>query len=364
MARAKKIEALDCAGRATEGARLVLAARMEEMCALREAAIDWSDPEGVHDMRVASRRLRSAMGDFKNHFRKRRFERLRERVKRIADTLGSVRDEDVAIIALDDLTKQAPADAKGGIQLIAGERRARRESNRAALVRAISNTTLAELQAEFSLLQTESSLALNDTTPERSNSETQIEIDHEHSFMDAGRKVVTRRLRRLNKSCRSLLRPFDVDRLHQARIEAKRLRYALELYESCWEDALAPFIEQISEMQSSLGELHDCDVWIADLGANLRGKLRAKSDDTDDGLSADDAEKRRAAVWLLSHFTKMRTKHFRAALERWHDWETRKFFNRLRQIIVHDPLTVQSSSVIQPNLESSPPRETSAKEVH
>lgn len=364
MARAKKIEILDCAGRATEGARLVLAARMEEMCALREAAIDWSDPEGVHDMRVASRRLRSAMGDFKSHFRKRRFERLRERVKRIADALGSVRDEDVAIIALDDLTKQAPADAKRGIQLIADERRARRENNRAALVGAISNVTLAELQAEFSLLQTESSFVPNDATPERSNGERLLEIHHERSFMDAGRKVVTRRLQRLNKSCRSLLRPFDVDRLHQARIEAKRLRYALELYESCWDDSLAPFIEQISQMQSSLGELHDCDVWIADLGETLRGKLRVRSNDTGDGLSADDAEKQRAAIWLLSHFTKMRTKHFRAALERWHDWETRSFFNRLRQLIVHDSLSVEPSSAVQPNLEPSPTRETSAKEVH
>ena len=36
------------------------------MCSLRNQALNWSDPEGVHDMRVSSRRLRGALHDFRD----------------------------------------------------------------------------------------------------------------------------------------------------------------------------------------------------------------------------------------------------------------------------------------------------------
>lgn len=74
---------------------------MKEMCALRNRALDWSDPEGVHDMRVAARRLRSALSDFKPYLRKSSIPT--NRLKAIAKSLGTVRDEDVVLAALEEL---------------------------------------------------------------------------------------------------------------------------------------------------------------------------------------------------------------------------------------------------------------------
>ncbi|HEV2883342.1 MAG TPA: CHAD domain-containing protein, partial [Pyrinomonadaceae bacterium] len=70
MAKAQQIVGIECDQAATEMVPLVLAPRLEEMCLLRKAALDFKDPEGVHDMRVASRRLRSALRDFAPHLRK------------------------------------------------------------------------------------------------------------------------------------------------------------------------------------------------------------------------------------------------------------------------------------------------------
>ncbi|MBA2645618.1 MAG: CHAD domain-containing protein, partial [Pyrinomonadaceae bacterium] len=64
MAKANEIKGLDCGADVLSGVRLVLRTRLAEMCALGNRATDWSNIEGVHDMRVASRRLRSAMKDF------------------------------------------------------------------------------------------------------------------------------------------------------------------------------------------------------------------------------------------------------------------------------------------------------------
>src|SRR6266540_7143720 len=80
--------------------RLVVTTRMGEMYALRDQALDWSNPKGIHDMRVASRRLRSALHDFIPYLRKRRLTASLRGIKAIADALGEVRDQDVAIIAL------------------------------------------------------------------------------------------------------------------------------------------------------------------------------------------------------------------------------------------------------------------------
>ena len=71
MAKPGQIAGIDCDASAAGGIRLVLMFRLEEMCALRDEALDYGNPEGVHDMRVASRRLRSALRDFMPYLSKR-----------------------------------------------------------------------------------------------------------------------------------------------------------------------------------------------------------------------------------------------------------------------------------------------------
>ena len=71
MAKAKRIKGIKCKTVASAGIKLVLVTRFEELYGFHETALDWSDPEGVHSMRVASRRLRSALRDFTPYLRKR-----------------------------------------------------------------------------------------------------------------------------------------------------------------------------------------------------------------------------------------------------------------------------------------------------
>jgi len=61
MAKAKRIKGINCNSEAPAGMKLVLVTRFGELIHFHSAALDWSDPEGVHSMRVASRRLRSAL---------------------------------------------------------------------------------------------------------------------------------------------------------------------------------------------------------------------------------------------------------------------------------------------------------------
>ena len=321
MAKAKEIEGLNCQGSAAGEIRLVLRTRLEEMCGLRTAALDWSDIEGVHDMRVASRRLRSALRDFKPYLRQRQLASAAADLKRVADTLGAVRDRDVAIMALEELQTEAPEEISKGIAELINERRVERQTARAALTTAIEENKLARLRLDFNF-------ALERATDFARSRNRKKRTAAEPSFSEAGREIILARLQELRDLSACLYQPFKTDALHEMRIAAKRLRYALELFASCWGEALTEHAKEVAELQGALGDLHDCDVWLESFGHMLR-QLQKRKDVDASTMSGTGEQKRSAAIWLLRHFAKARMKHFGIALTRWHEWETDDFFAQL-----------------------------------
>lgn len=319
--KAKEIAGLDCGAGAGAGISLVVRTRLEEMCAFREAALDWSDPSGIHDMRVASRRLRSVVGDFSPYFRSRKLQHARDDLKQIADALGAVRDEDVEIMALEKLATQIPPELVAGIEQFAEERRLRRNRSRSELEEVLTGNALSELREEFHGAL-ENGLKVSRNRKSRGNEQKPLE---EVSFRQLGRDLIAARLRELQALSTSLYRPLKTKPLHKMRLAAKYLRYAIELFAVCWSEPLLPFAKEIAKLQTSLGELHDCDLWIADLGAALQ-------DSAAQPFGAQ-MQERSAAVWLLDYFMKERADHFRAALARWHEWETTGFQSRLAAIL-------------------------------
>ena len=70
------------------------------------------DIEPLHDMRVATRRLRAALEVYAPCFPSKRHRKALKRVKKLADALGERRDRDVAIEFLTGFAGEAP-DADG-----------------------------------------------------------------------------------------------------------------------------------------------------------------------------------------------------------------------------------------------------------
>jgi hypothetical protein len=59
-------------------------------------------------------------------------------------------------------------------------------------------------------------------------------------------------------------------RHHEMRIAAKRLRYTMEICSPAYDDGLKDFVASVKDLQTLLGEIHDCDVWVDSLDAFLR----------------------------------------------------------------------------------------------
>src|SRR6185295_3416255 len=149
MAKAKRVKGINCDSVATIGIKLVLVTRFEELYGSREAALDWADPEGVHSMRVASRRLRSALRDFMPYLRKRGLTSLNKEMKTLADALGQVRDHDVAIMALEKIEAHAPSKVSTALKEFITAQKELRDEARRELTPMLEQSRLQQLEASF-----------------------------------------------------------------------------------------------------------------------------------------------------------------------------------------------------------------------
>ena len=324
MAAAKEIEGLDCGARSLESIGLVLRTRFGEMYELRDAVLGDDDAKGVHDMRVASRRLRSALRDFQGFYERKGLPR--RRLREVAGALGEVRDQDVAIGALEEMRADASGAVAEGLEELISERRELRRRARARLTPVIMGEPLTQLQMKFSAWLER----LGDDGRDKQGTHITLTPAHGMTFRQSGVEVIEARMEELLEFGDSLNRPFDFEPLHEARISAKRLRYALELFSPCWGGTLKAAAHEVSELQTALGDLRDCDTWIADLGPRL-DRQRDKSGDTD--APPVNPRVRPAVVWLLTHFTKERGEHYSKALALWEKWEADAFFVRVREAL-------------------------------
>jgi len=90
------------------------------------------------------------------------------------------------------------------------------------------------------------------------------------SLRENAQKIIPTRLTELLSWRKALLDPTAIQDLHNMRIAAKRLRYALEMFEICFPDA-KPALDQLTEIQESIGDIHDLDVLIDLMRERLRG---------------------------------------------------------------------------------------------
>jgi CHAD domain-containing protein len=131
VAKAKPISDLSAERPYAEAAARIVSVRASELTEQAEGVLDTGDIERVHDMRVATRRLRAALEIFEPCFPGEAYEETLGQVKSLADALGERRDRDVAIATLNDFSAQMPVPDRRGIgSLIAQLRDEQDEANR------------------------------------------------------------------------------------------------------------------------------------------------------------------------------------------------------------------------------------------
>jgi len=110
MARARPIAGLTADTTFGDAAAAAVETRSREVFAYAQRVRERGSAEDVHDMRVATRRLRAALEVFASCFPRKRHRQALKDVKRLASALGARREADVAVERLHEL-EQAFHDA-------------------------------------------------------------------------------------------------------------------------------------------------------------------------------------------------------------------------------------------------------------
>ncbi len=215
------------------------------------------DIEAIHHARVASRRLRAALGMFRACWKPKQVNRWKKHFRRLSRNLSEARDHDVLIEFLaSSLAAVSDRALVPGIACLLNHVERQRQWIQPRVLRAIDRF---ESRGVLKAMQE----AVREILGEAGDAPF---VASECARGQAG-KSVRKRLKRLVEEAAGLAEPEQYERHHAMRIAAKRLRYTLELARPVYSSELAgsdlaSTADAVKRLQTLLGEIHDCDVWV------------------------------------------------------------------------------------------------------
>jgi inorganic triphosphatase YgiF len=224
--------------------RAVLSECMRHLAANQPSAERGRDPEGIHQMRVGARRLRSALELFDAWLQPRVAGSLSAELRWLAGELGRARDLDVFIEeTLGPTLARRPEDA--GLLALRRAARAARSDAGAQVRSGLRSRRYALLVLRLGRFIEGASLRRAGVGP--------LEVP----ALPEARRLLRQRARRVRQLGSRLERLSARDR-HRLRIRAKRLRYAIELLAPLFPGkAPARMARRLAELQDALGRLND-----------------------------------------------------------------------------------------------------------
>jgi CHAD domain-containing protein len=208
------------------------------------------DIEAIHRMRVASRRIRSALPLFENCYAQKYRLIWRKEIRQVTRALGEARDTDVQIERLHNCLNEVP-----DIRFRPGIRRLilRLSQKRAGL----------QVKVVQALDELEKSQAL--VSLEKMTGSTYIERLPGEPFSSPlyllAKQAILETLQKFMSYEAYISIPEATAELHAMRIAAKQLRYTLEIFGPLYANELKSAISTVKSAQEMLGDIHDCDVW-------------------------------------------------------------------------------------------------------
>ena len=263
--------------------RRILARLLATLVANVAGTVQDLDTEFLHDLRVASRRTRTCLGQLGGTLPQARIAPFAEEFRWLGDATTPCRDLDVFLLQFDARRRSRPAPAAAALAPLVDHLRASRAAAHRALAEALGSERFRTLVRRWRRL-------LGRRAPGGEDGPRPIaEV--------AGERAV-RAYKRLVRHGRALAPGAPVAAMHRLRIDAKKLRYLLEFSADLWEgEETTALVRELKAVQDALGAVHDA--WVQrELLLGLGDKLLASGGAPTllamGGLAAD-LERRQAA---------------------------------------------------------------------
>lgn len=237
--------AIEAAQTVAEAAFAILREHFAAFRAHQEGTRRGKDPEELHQMRVASRRLRAAMGLFKEILPPGAV-RLRRELGWIGAFLGHARDADVQIEQVRAWLAAAGRRERGTYQPLLKLLQEQRSQARIPMFRVLDSPRYRRFLAAYQAF-------VRRRPPRRSAAARQ-------PVGAVAPDLISQRFRAVRKAGDRLGRASPPAKLHALRIKCKRLRYAVEFFADLYGEPAAAFAKRVSRLQDLLGVHQDAHV--------------------------------------------------------------------------------------------------------
>ena len=208
------------------------------------------DPERLHDMRVAIRRVRAAMKIFEKSVPV-RTQKFRDEFKWVAGSLGEVRDLDVQLERLDGWISYAAPQDREPLEALRTLLEEQRAKQRKAMLRTLDSRRYARLVESFGEF-------LRRGPSRRTQASRQ-------PILVAAPDLIRKPYRKVRKLGDHLTEESSGEEYHELRKKGKRLRYALEFLSNIYGDPTKNLIKPLKNLQDVLGDHQDAKVATAHL---------------------------------------------------------------------------------------------------
>ncbi len=242
---------------AAEGASAVARALLADAVARARDAHRRGGPEALHDFRVAVRRLRSYLRAFREVLRPAVRDRDLRRLRRIARATNAARDVEVLAAWMKGAAAELDPEHRPAATWLRARLEERRRDDHGPEVAA----SVKELRRRLPRV-------------DRRLSRLEAERGAE-PYRDALARELHRAIAAVAVALRRASRPPDASLAHEARVEAKRLRYLLETLRDVPGLEVEVALAGLKTMQDRLGLLHDAGVAAAEV-ASERGRMRGR----------------------------------------------------------------------------------------
>lgn len=222
-----------------------------EALALYEQAALEGDSEAVHQMRIATRRLRVTLELFAGVLTGAWVNVVRRELKWLGGVIGALRDCDVMDQLIGGLSVKLAPETAAGVEQIRRALTVRRRELHDSMREALASERYESLRARFA------------GAPTR-------KLSSAATVRATARKALAPIARRVERAGAKLKPESDNRALHKLRIRIKRLRYSLEMLGEAGGGDVKDAARRLRKMQNLLGEQHDAVIaiqWLREFAA-------------------------------------------------------------------------------------------------
>jgi CHAD domain-containing protein len=215
------------------------------------------DPEELHDLRVAGRRLDAILRQFQA-FLPPEYLQIRATLKTVLSALGHARDLDVALGELQNFRRKLPKSERDGVEPLKEHLTSERSRARAQMLSVLDSIWVQKNLQELTSLLTAPGAASEASSP--------------GPAIHAAPELIRRRFRKLRKRADLLGVDSSTEEYHEVRGQVKKLRYALDAVASLYGKPAVVMVRALRRWQEDLGAQQDAAVAMQRLNALARAQ--------------------------------------------------------------------------------------------